>query len=138
MRSRQVFPSAVLMISLVRPAAWRVLVAAFVFSATAVAVAAEDVPDFAADHPREMAAGTALFKNSVRKILIDNCVSCHGDGATEGSFDLVDRDTTLKGGETGPAVIPGKPDESRLMKLITHAEEPAMPQDASKLTDNEI
>ncbi len=126
------------MISLVLLAAWRVLVAAFVFSATAVAVAAEDVPDFAADHPREMAAGTALFKNSVRKILIDNCVSCHGDGATEGSFDLVDRDTTLKGGETGPAVIPGKPDESRLMKLITHAEEPAMPQEASKLADDEI
>lgn len=94
--------------------------------------------DFAVDHPREMAAGTALFKKSVRSILIDNCVSCHGDGATEGEFDLVDRESLLKGGESGPAVVPGKPEKSRLVKLIMHAEEPAMPQDASKLTGDEI
>lgn len=126
------------MASLFFPAAWRAILVPFVFFATAVSIAAEDVADFAVDHPREMAAGTALFKKSVRRILIDNCVSCHGDGVTEGGFDLIDRDTTLQGGETGPAVIPGKPDESRLMKLITHAEEPAMPQEASKLADDEI
>jgi cytochrome c553 len=115
-----------------------VLVAVAVVAAGASVALADDAADFAIDHPREMAAGTALFKTSVRKILIDNCVSCHGDGVTEGEYDLVDRKNALKGGKKGRAIVPGKPDESRLVKLISHSEEPAMPQDASKLADDDI
>ncbi len=85
-----------------------------------------------------MAAGIALFKKSVRQILTENCVSCHGDGVTEGGFSLADRAVMLRGGDTGPAVVSGRPEQSRLLKLIAHAEEPAMPQEASKLSDEHI
>ncbi|HEX6984468.1 MAG TPA: DUF1549 domain-containing protein [Planctomycetaceae bacterium] len=90
------------------------------------------------EHSRDMAAGLALFKTSVRSILVENCLSCHGGDATEGGFSLVDRDALLKGGDSGLAVVPRKAKESRLIALVTHADEPAMPMDASKLSDEEI
>jgi mono/diheme cytochrome c family protein len=91
-----------------------------------------------ADHARDMAAGLALFKSGVRETLAKNCLPCHGGDATEGKFSLADRDSLLKGGESGLAVVPRKSGESRLVRLISHAEEPAMPQDASKLPDEDI
>lgn len=92
----------------------------------------------AADHAAEMAAGLVLFKGGVRELLVDNCLSCHGGDATEAGFSLSDRDALLKGGESGPAVIPRNSAESRLVRLIAHAEEPAMPQEASRLSDEDI
>ena len=46
------------------------------------------------------------------------------------------RELLLKGGENGPAVILGKGKESRIYKLITHAEDPKMPKKAEKLSDD--
>ena len=90
------------------------------------------------EHAGRVKAGTALFKKSVRQILVDRCLSCHGGDSLEGEFNLATRDALLKGGEKGAAVIPGKAADSRLYRLITHAEQPHMPYDEDKLDDDEI
>src|SRR4051812_41048532 len=61
-------------------------------------------------------------------LLEARCVRCHDRGKSRGGLDLTTRDRLLRGGENGPAVVPGEPDKSLLHKLVTHAAEPAMPQ----------
>jgi hypothetical protein len=85
------------------------------------------------DHPAKMARGLAIFKQQVRPVLVRRCVRCHGGKRTESDFDLTDRDRLLRGGESGPAVIPGKGKDSLLYKLISHSKEPTMPDDGDKL-----
>src|SRR4051812_14584256 len=61
------------------------------------------------------------FNHDVRPILSDNCFKCHGfdDAARKGKLRLDRRDTALKGGKSGdPAIVPGKPDDSELVKRI--------------------
>ena len=89
-------------------------------------------------HVERMAAGTELFKTRVREVLIKRCLDCHGGKKTRARFNLGTRESLLRGGAEGVAVVPGQHVESRLWRLITHAEEPHMPQRADKLADAEI
>src|SRR5262249_5398328 len=92
-----------------------------------------------ADHAAQMAKGLDLFKKHVKPILVDKCIRCHGGRETlEAELDLTDRETLLKGGQSGPAIVPGKAKESLLVKLLSHAREPHMPRKASKLPDAAI
>ena len=52
------------------------------------------------------------------------CVTCHGKRKQEGGLDLRTQASRLKGGKSGPALIPGKPEESLIMKRITAGEMP--------------
>src|SRR4051794_16773732 len=70
------------------------------------------------DHAARMVKGLDLFKQHVRPVLVEKCLKCHGGKATESAFDLSDRDRLLKGGESGPAVLPGKGKDSLLYKLM--------------------
>lgn len=72
-----------------------------------------------------LAAGTAtaaesdFFDKEVRPILVQKCVKCHGAGEKlEGNLSLLTRDGILKGGDSGPAVVVGKPDESLLIEAV--------------------
>lgn len=47
--------------------------------------------EFDPAHAEKMQEGLALFKRSVRTILIDHCVDCHGDSEVESGFDLATR-----------------------------------------------
>jgi hypothetical protein len=71
------------------------------------------------------------FNRDVRPILSDACFHCHGPDEKErkGGLRLDVRDAALKGGDSGPAIIPGKPDESELVKrmLLAHDDEDLMP-----------
>src|SRR5688572_3057254 len=58
------------------------------------------------------------FEEKVRPILAENCYKCHGSEKQKGSLRLDLRDSALAGGESGPAIIPGKPDESALVEAI--------------------
>jgi hypothetical protein len=86
-----------------------------------------------ADHAAHMARGLDRFKKQVKPILLQHCVKCHGGKKTKAEFNLTDRDGLLKGGESGPAVIPGRSKDSLLVQLISHAREPHMPDDGDKL-----
>jgi mono/diheme cytochrome c family protein len=90
---------------------------------------ADEPPALPADHARRMKEGLALFQQKIRPALIQSCLECHGGKKIKGGFDLSDRKPLLESG-----VIDGSGKESYLYALITHAEEPHMPQKGQKLS----
>lgn len=74
-----------------------------------------------------------LFERKIRPVLEQRCVSCHGSAKHKAGLRLDYRDGILKGGESGPAIVPGKPDESVLIQALRH-ETVEMPPDG-KLAD---
>lgn len=78
-----------------------------------------------------------FFEKQVRPLLVERCYKCHSGDEREGGLRLDSRFLVLKGGESGPAVVPDKPETSLLLKAIGYLDEPKMPPDG-KLADNEI
>ena len=95
-------------------------------------------PKVSEKHAAQMAKGLALFKSDVRMLLKQHCVKCHGGDKIRGDLDLTTRAGLLKGGEEGPSIIPGKADESFLMTVLRHEEEPFMPAKADKLSPDAL
>ena len=64
--------------------------------------------------------GSDFFEKKVRPVLVANCYQCHSASAKElqGKLRLDTKEGIRKGGETGPAIVPGKPDESPLYEKI--------------------
>jgi len=82
-------------------------------------------------------AGAGIdFSRQIRPILSDNCFACHGpdEGARKAKLRLDIKEGALKGGKSGdPAIVPGKADESELIKrIITSDEDDVMPPPKSK------
>ncbi|MFO1000698.1 MAG: c-type cytochrome domain-containing protein [Planctomycetaceae bacterium] len=67
------------------------------------------------------------FERDVYPILEANCIACHNVTVSEGDLILENLEAILKGGSTGPAVVPEKPDESLIYKLARRGDEPVMP-----------
>ncbi len=68
-----------------------------------------------------------FFETKVRPLLAENCLECHGPKKQRGGLRLDSRAALLAGGDNGPAVVPGKPDDSLLIKAVHYASEPQMP-----------
>src|SRR5262245_23689598 len=66
-----------------------------------------------------------FFEKKVRPVLVKHCYSCHSADAKKlrGELYLDTREGVLKGGATGPAVVPGSPDKSLLIKAVRHEDE---------------
>ncbi len=77
------------------------------------------------------------FRDSVAPILEAKCLRCHGGTSTKGDLSLATLADATKGGLSGPAVVPGKPDESWLLDMIS-GDEPAMPKDGDPLSTEEV
>src|SRR5688500_3724503 len=77
---------------------------------------------------------TEFFEKNVRPVLTESCVSCHGSGAA-GGLRLDSREAALQGGTSGPAIVPGDPDKSRLMAAVRHTGGLQMPLGADKLSE---
>lgn len=60
------------------------------------------------------------FENDVRPMLVSQCIECHGDTKQEGGLRLTSLESLLEGGESGPAIVPGKPDESLLIEALRY------------------
>ena len=60
-------------------------------------------------------------------ILQQNCSPCHGAAIQTAGLDLRSREAALKGGGRGPALLPGKPEESRLYRFAAGLDQPQMP-----------
>ena len=85
--------------------------------------------------------GSSFFEQKIRPVLAEHCYKCHSMKATKlkGGLALDSKERALKGGNTGPAVVPSKPDESLLLTAIRHADpDLEMPPEEKKLPDEVI
>ena len=75
--------------------------------------------------PGPARAGSDFFETKVRPVLAEHCYACHSAQAKKlkGGLLLDTLEGMRKGGETGPAVVPGKPDESLLIQAIRYDDE---------------
>jgi mono/diheme cytochrome c family protein len=71
-----------------------------------------------ADSPHP--AAVEHFEKRIRPILVEHCQSCHGAKTQRGGLRLDSRAAILAGGDTGPAVVPGHPEKSLLIKAVRH------------------
>lgn len=69
-------------------------------------------------------AVAAVTEDDVLPIFQMRCVVCHGKRKQEGGLDLRTQASRLKGGKSGPALAPGKPEESLIVKRIAAGEMP--------------
>jgi hypothetical protein len=53
------------------------------------------------------AAGLEFFEKKIRPVLAENCYKCHSGEKVKGGLRIDQRDTIRKGGEHGPAIVPG-------------------------------
>jgi mono/diheme cytochrome c family protein len=65
-------------------------------------------------------ASEQFFESSIRPVLHSQCVKCHGENKQEGNLRLDSLEGLLKGGDSGPAIVVGKPQESLLMEAVRY------------------
>src|SRR5690348_8681537 len=88
---------------------------------------------------RAHAQGTEYFEKKIRPVLTEHCYKCHSTEAEKakklkGGLRLDTRDGMRKGGDSGPAIVPGKADDSLLVKAVRHDGDLKMPP-TKKLPD---
>src|SRR5690242_16542350 len=60
-----------------------------------------------------------FFEAKVRPVLVAHCLRCHGESKQKGNLRLDSKAGWEKGGDNGPAVVPGKSKQSLLIKMIS-------------------
>lgn len=75
-----------------------------------------------------LAAPPPDFTKDVKPIFEGRCLKCHGAGKLKGGLDLRSKAAVLKGGDTGPVVVPGSAEKSRLFEVITQGDMPPKPE----------
>ncbi len=91
--------------------------------------------------PLPPAASTTVdFSREVAPLLTDRCVVCHGPKRSESGLRLDSREGAMKGGDHGPALVPGRSAESLLVQVVAgvHAELARMPKKGDRLSAEEI
>ncbi len=89
--------------------------------------------------PEPATPGGVSFLKDVAPVFARNCQRCHGMTNPRSKFSLNTYASLLKGGERGDDdIVPGKPDESRLVLMLKGEEEPRMPQGGRRLRDDLI
>src|SRR5262245_3687803 len=76
-----------------------------------------------------------FFEVKVRPILAGRCFKCHGGDKVSSGLRIDSRDALLKGGDRGPAVIPGKAEQSLLLRALRHADDALKMPPNAKLPD---
>lgn len=73
-----------------------------------------------------------FFENKIRPVLVKECYDCHSEerGKNKGELTVDTRDGIRAGGDRGPAVVPGKPEESILINAIRQVGQLRMPPDS--------
>lgn len=92
---------------------------------------AEELP-----HP---AADPVDFVNDVQPILRQSCFACHGPLRARGGLRLDLRQAAMQGGDSGPAIVPGKSSESPLIRFVSGLEpDRQMPPEGKKITARQV
>ena len=84
------------------------------------------------------AVQSPLFASKVRPIFASRCYSCHGPQVQQNGLRLDSLAGVLKGSETGKIIVPGRSDQSRIIRRLTAKERPLMPYGGPPLSNDEI
>ena len=84
------------------------------FAALGLVVLAFSLTGEAAERPDD------LFESKIRPVLAESCFSCHGAKKVSGGLRVDSLEALLKGGDSGPAIVPGDPGASLLLKAMRH------------------
>lgn len=76
---------------------------------------------FAAEH------SSKFFETRVEPILNKRCLPCHNEELKSGELSFANRESALRGGRRGPAIVPGKPDASLMIATLNHKGDLQMP-----------
>ena len=109
-------------------------ITAFILSGALFAAATASAEDFTPEQKD-------FFDKKIKPILTDKCYKCHSNdaGKSKGGLLLDSREAALKGGDTGPAVVPGNVDKSLLLTAVSYKDKDLqMPPKGEKLSDKEI
>lgn len=79
----------------------------------------------------------AFFEKRIRPLLIQQCYDCHSEGSVESGLRVDSLSALVRGGERGPSVVIGKPEESLLIGAVNHSGQLHMPP-KEKLSQKEI
>jgi hypothetical protein len=85
-------------------------------------------------------ADLAFFEARIRPLFAERCYACHSKSGKKqrGGLLLDSRTSFLKGGDSGPALIPGRPEESLLIRAVRYQHETLHMPPKGKLADREI
>ena len=101
-----------------------VLASSLVAALTARSVEADDLAA-----SKDSTKRLITFEADVSAIFRTRCWRCHGEKTLKGELDLRSIAEVLKGGESGPVIVPGKPDESLLFEKVHNGEMPPAKKD---------
>lgn len=79
--------------------------------------------------------GTDFFEAKIRPVLAEHCYGCHSAKKQKAGLVLDTRDGVRTGGDSGPAVVAGKPDESLLIKAVRYTDPDLRMPPKGKLSD---
>jgi cytochrome c553 len=80
-----------------------------------------------------------FFEKQIRPILAERCYECHSaEKKQKGGLSLDTRDATLKGGDTGPALVAGDPEKSLLIEAVRYKNHDLQMPPKKRLTDSEV
>jgi len=106
--------------------------------ATIALIADSSAINVRGDEPQFTPEQLEFFENRVRPLLAERCQKCHNSEDRKGNFVLDSRENLLKGGDTGPAVVPGENEAGSLIEAVRYgADGYQMPPDG-KLADTDI
>jgi Protein of unknown function (DUF1553)/Protein of unknown function (DUF1549)/Planctomycete cytochrome C len=78
-----------------------------------------------------------FFESKIRPVLVQRCYSCHNSkmAAPKGDLVLDTKEGLLKGGMSGPTLVPGNPVDSRLLKVLSYTDPLVQMPPSGKLAD---
>ncbi len=83
-------------------------------------------------------AGQVFFEKKIRPVLVRYCYECHGEEKQESDLRLDNYQDLLRGGGTGPAVVPDNLDESLIIHVLKYEDEELQMPPEQKLSDEII
>ena len=106
---------------------WRIVVCLWLCGSASALPATED-------------ANTDFFTSKVEPLLREKCLVCHSHEARqmEGGLTLDSKSGWKSGGDRGPAIVPGKPDESLVISAVRYEDSDLQMPPEEKLSDAEI
>ena len=78
------------------------------------------------------------FAKDVKPFLTNYCQNCHNGRRGKAGYSVDSYANLMKGGKKGPMIVPGQPDESRLLKTLTGRAKRMPPKDSDQPTAEEV